>query len=104
ALACCPLEAPVQRNTDHMDGFAVASQRPYALGNYSFCPHLTTLAPDTNPAPLGDTALSGQLFADFNKELWLNRGVHTIVLGPVVEVLGQAVRGRHEWEFRAVAQ
>src|SRR5690606_7735585 len=74
------------------------------FGNYSFRPYLAALAPDPDPASFGNTALGRQLFADFDEELWLIHGIHMVVLGPEVEVLGQTIRRCHEREFRTVAQ
>src|SRR5207244_87377 len=98
------LEAPVDRNPDGVHFLAVDVQCPDALGHDG--PRLDEPADRSRPHPVPALApvLLTQLLTDLRELFRLHNGAEPRVLGPVVEMLGEPVGGRHVWELLSVAE
>ena len=83
-----------------MDGHAVLA----AVRRQGLRLDRATLGPDPHPASVVDLAKGGQLLRDLHEELRLQGGVHPDMLGPVMEMLGQAVGRRRIGELVGVAE
>src|SRR5271169_6886741 len=94
ALLCLTHESPMERDADDMHRLAVAGQRRDALGHDSLGVNRVAVRPHPHPAAWSDAFLLGELFRNLDEEFRLQHGIDPDVLGPEVEVLGQAVRGR----------
>jgi hypothetical protein len=100
----CAHEAPVLRDADDVDGLAVADQGLDPLRHHRLGLDRAALRPDADPAALGDALLLGELLRDLHEGLRLEDRVDPGVLGPAVEVLGQAVARRRVGELLRVAE
>ena len=87
------LEAPMYRNAHVVDGLTVDLERLNALGHHRHRLDEAPVGPHLHPVAVLDALLFGQLLADFHELLRLHDGRQPGVLGPVVEVLGEAVGG-----------
>ena len=78
-----------------MRRLAIDRQRLDALGDVGLADHHAALGGDPHPAALLDALFLGQRLADFDELLRLEDGIDQRVLGPEVEMLGQAIGGGH---------
>jgi hypothetical protein len=74
-----------------MDGLAIDLHGLDALGHHGHGLHKAALGRNLDLLAGLDAQLLGQRLADFHELLGLNDVVQLNMLGPVVEVLGQAV-------------
>nr|GEU28379.1 hypothetical protein [Tanacetum cinerariifolium] len=88
-----PLVSEVNRQSDVVHFLAVDDQSLDPLGHHRLGDDVAALGRDLDPVAMHDPDFLAQLFADFDKLLGLDDGVQARMLGPVVEVLGQAVAG-----------
>src|ERR1700722_6243196 len=68
-------KTPMQRDADDMDGLAVADHRLDALGPISLGLYRTAFGEHPDPAAVADIFLLGQLFADLDEKLRLQRSI-----------------------------
>src|SRR5258708_899688 len=92
ALAARGREAPVNGHAHVVDGLAIDLHGLDALGHHGGGLDEAALGADLHMLAGLDAQFLGQRLADFHELLGLNDVVQLNVLGPVVEVLDQAVR------------
>lgn len=89
----------MQRDADLVDGLAVHLEQADALGDHGHRLDVAPLGRHLDPLAGDDAQLPRQRFADLDELLGLGDGVQPAVLGPEVEVLGEAVGGRRIGEL-----
>src|SRR5246127_2903442 len=99
-----PLEAPVDRNADVVQRLAVHLHRAQALGHHRYRLDMPAVGGHLHLIPGGDSQLLRERIADLDKLLGLDDRIQPHVLGPVVEVLGEAVGGGRVREVGGLAE
>ncbi|KAG0930345.1 hypothetical protein G6F31_017063 [Rhizopus arrhizus] len=92
-------ETPVDRHAHLVHGAAIDLQGLDALGHHRHRFDVAALGTDPHAAAVVDAQFVGQCRADLDELLGLDDGVELAVLGPEVEMLGQAVGGGHMREL-----
>src|ERR1700686_1615896 len=88
-----PHEAPMDGHPDRVHDFAVDIQGADAFGHHRHRLDVAAVRTDLDALAVGDADFLGQRFADFHKLLRLEDRVQACMLGPIMEMLGEAVGG-----------
>src|SRR5262249_17172139 len=87
-----PRETPVNRHADLPHVLAVHTQGPKALGDQGLALNRAARVGDLEHLLVGDALLLRHLLRNLEEEALLDLVQPPVVLGPVVEVLGEPVR------------
>src|SRR3984885_2581736 len=97
-------EAPVNGDADVVQRLALDLEHLQALGDHGDGLDVAAVGADLYRIPARDAQLLAECGADLYKLLGLDDGVQAHVLGPVMEVLGEAIGGRRVRKLRGVAE